>query len=204
MQRTGRRSFVIGSALVLGLGGCFHRGPQASRPARALPIAAPAASAGADTWTSPELGVSLDKPHGTEWQVVTGVISPDGRPLPLVVSHEGSGAQIVVQVSEPVQTPRAMAELLHGKLGEEPTLELGDAGRVDVDSGTDAYGFTFHVDGEANGRVAIIRVGEHLVLVVASWPEDAGERIVHDVDGLVRSVREAAGAIAPAMRPDKA
>jgi hypothetical protein len=143
-----------------------------------------------ETLTAPELGFSLEKPTGEAWVVATDVLSPDGHPIPLVVAHS-SGAQVVVQVSEPVDSPARLAGLLHARLSAEPTLKLGPPRSVEVDAGLAASGFGFKAGADARGRVAIIDVGEHVVLVVASWPTNAGERVVHDIDGLVRSVRAA-------------
>jgi hypothetical protein len=108
------------------------------------------------------------------------------------VAHS-SGAQIVIQVSEPVDSPDRLAGLLHARLTAEPSLKLTMPHPLQVDAGLAACGFGFKADGDADGRVAIIDVGEHVVLVVASWPARAGERVVRDVDALVRSVRAAEG-----------
>lgn len=157
------------------------------------------------TFTSPSLGVELDKPSGEGWALATDVISPQGNAIPVVVAHPASGAQIVMQVSEAMDSPKSLATMLRTKLDEEGSLELGEAKQLKLDHGGDAYGFDFSVDGEAKGRVALIQLGEQIVLVVASWPPDAGARVEKDIDGVVRSVRRPAGGVTPTLlRPDKA
>lgn len=159
----------------------------------------------AETFSSPDLGVELDKPKGDGWALATDVISPQGNPIPVVVAHPASGAQIVMQVSEGLDSPKALATMLRAKLGEEGVIELGEPTELAINNGADAYGFDFSVDGEAKGRVALIQLGEQIVLVVASWPPDAGESVEKDIDGVVRSVRRPASGTTPTMlRPDKA
>lgn len=164
---------------------------------------APAQDAG--TFTSATLGVELDKPAGDGWALATDVISPQGNEIPVVVAHPASGAQIVMQVSEAMDSPKSLATMLRSKLHEEGSLELGEPEQLKLDHGGDAYGFDFSVDGEAKGRVALIQLGEQIVLVVASWPPDAGARVEKDIDGVVKSVRRPAGGATPTLlRPDKA
>ncbi len=151
-----------------------------------------------ETFSSKNLGFALNKPPGDSWAIATNVTSPDGRPIPLVVAHPTSGAQIVVQVSQSVERPKELADLLRQKLQSESTLALGQPQRLSVDSGREAYGFDFQVKGQADGRVAIIDCGDRVVLVVASWPKNAAPGIVRDIDGVVRSVRRA-GDVNPAM-----
>jgi hypothetical protein len=202
------RRMAAGRALSLGLAAaalCGCAGGSAARGHALAPyVLATDASAKPEPWVSDELGVALDKPAGDGWAAATDVVSPDGNAIPLVVAHGASGAQIVVQVSEPVDTPERLAAMLRARLSGEQALELGETRPVKVDSGSEAYGFPFHVEGEANGRVAIIQAGEHVVLIVASWPEDASRRVVDDVDGLVRSVRRSPTAQPATLRPDKA
>jgi hypothetical protein len=155
-------------------------------------------------FSAPELGFEIDKPAGNDWAVATNVVSPEGRPIPVVVAHPQSGAQIVIQVSDPVDTPKTLAFMLRQKLQAEQHLDLGAPSRVNMDSGADAYGFDFAVKGEAKGRVAVISCGDEIILVVASWPVNANGQIVRDIDGVVRSVRTASGTIRTSVRPDKA
>jgi hypothetical protein len=109
-----------------------------------------------------------------------------------------------VQVSEPVERPQALASLLHEKLDEDTALKLGQTRALRIDNGSEAYGFDFAVEGEARGRVAVIEVGEQIVLVVASWPENADPEVVEAIDGMVRSVRMPREADPVMLRPDKA
>lgn len=157
-----------------------------------------------EPFSSPENGFELDQPDGNGWAVATNVTSPEGRPIPVVVAHPESGAQIVVQVSQPDSPPEDLAKMLRMRLVEEMPLEIGDTERIEMESGSEAFGFPFTIQGEANGRVAVIQVGEQIVLLVASWPQNAGGQIVRDIDAVVRSVRLPAGATPTMLRPDKA
>jgi hypothetical protein len=157
-----------------------------------------------DALTSDELGFTVNRPAGDDWAVATNVHSPDGSDIPIVVAHPESGAQIVLQVSERADTPQNLAEMLRSRLAAEPALDLSKPKRLTLDSGADASGFEFHVKGEAHGRVAVIDVGDHVVLVVASWPEDAGDEVVEAIDGVVKSVRQSGGATPAMLPPDKA
>lgn len=154
---------------------------------------------------STEAGFQIDRPANGEWDIATDVLSPEGRPIPVVVAHPISGAQIVVQVSELSEPPEQLAQLLRAKLAEEGFMELSDARRVETDAGADAYGFDFKVEDDALGRVALIEVAGQIVLVVASWPKSADDKLVNDIDTVVRSVRPSGPAADPVMmRPDKA
>lgn len=205
-KRAWKHVFWAATLGALGLAGCAStRAVQASEPAF-VPVAAarPGHLPQGEPFISKDLGFELDKPPGDSWALATNVTSPEGRSIPVVVAHPESGAQIVVQVSEPVETPEKLAKMLRDKLQAEKTLDLGQPGPLKVDSGGEAYGFDFRVKGEAKGRVAIIAVGEHIVLVVASWPENADQTIVKAVDGVVRSVRQSESTTPASMRPDKA
>lgn len=181
--------------------------PVAQQPAprpRIIQAVARQELARGEPFSSPDFGFELDKPAGKDWAVATNVVSPEGRPIPVVVAHPESGAQIVIQVSDPVDSPKTLAFMLRQKLQAEQHLDLGTPARVDMDSGADAYGFSFAVKGEANGRVAVISCGDEIILVVASWPVNANVQIVRDIDGVVRSVRAVSGTIRTSIRPDKA
>jgi hypothetical protein len=155
-------------------------------------------------FSSPDLGFELDKPAGSDWAVATNVTSPEGRAIPVVVAHPDSGAQIVIQVSEPVDSPRLLAGMLREKLNAEQTLALGQPRKLEMNCGSEAYGFEFAIKGEAKGRVAVISTGDQIVLVVASWPEKVDKHVVADIDGVVRSVRTSGATARATIRPDKA
>jgi len=151
-----------------------------------------------------DLGFRMDRPSGDHWAVAKGLTSPDGNEIPVVVAHPATGAQLVVQVAEPMESPRQLAGLLHRRLAGEQLIEMTEPRPVRVDSGEDAYGFDFRVRGEARGRVAIIEAGDRVVLVVASWPERVDHKIVEEIDQVVRSVRGNDDADPVLGRPDKA
>jgi len=192
MQALGRWVAVA----VIGATGCAAG--HAARSSETVPRPAASLVRG-EEWRSEELGFAIDRPESDAWAVATGVLSPDGHPIPLVLAHE-DGAQIVVQATEPVDTPANLAQLLHGRLSGEPMLKLGSPAPLRVASGREASGFRFAAEGDAKGRVAIVDCGGRIVLVVASWPEGGDVRVERDVDAVVRSVRESG---ADAARRDR-
>jgi hypothetical protein len=203
IARFGAFSGVVALSTMLGCAGTPVARFDTPRPRILQAVARQDISHGTP-FSSPDFGFELDKPAGNDWAVATNVVSPEGRPIPVVVAHPESGAQIVIQVSDPVDTPKTLAYMLRQKLQAEQHLDLGTPAKVTMDSGADAYGFDFAVKGEAKGRVAVIACGDQIILVVASWPVNANGQIVRDIDGVVRSVRTVSGTIRTSVRPDKA
>lgn len=210
MGRMGKFSAGRGKAMVssLGLAGAIALLAAGCATSNTATQKTPAKSASTATtkgqpFSSPELGFELDQPESSGWAVATDVTSPEGREIPVVVAHPESGAQIVVQVSQPDTTPESLAHMLKTRLEDELPMDIGDPEPIAMESGDDAYGFPFAIAGEAAGRVAVIKVGNQVVLVVASWPENASSDIVDDVDGVVRSVRMPRNSDPVLLRPDR-
>lgn len=169
----------------------------------ATSVQSTAAGSKGESYSDPALGFELDQPPGEGWALATGVSSPEGRDIPVVVAHPESGAQIVIQVSSPESSPKNLAYMLKTRLEVELPMNISDPEPLAMESGGDAYGFAFVMTGEAAGRVAVIQVGDQMVLVVASWPEDASNDIVSDIDSVVRSVRQPQGEAAKVFRRDR-
>jgi len=68
-----------------------------------------------------------------------------------------------------------------------------------VARGGDAYGFSFSVADEVRGRVAVVRAGSHVALVIASWPMGAPPEVVDDVASMIGSLGPVPGSFAPGV-----
>lgn len=167
-------------------GGLASAAPLAPPPEP--PVGAPAFGSFADT----ELGFALERPTGQGWAVSTGVATPDGLTIPLLVTHKSAGVQIVVQVAETDANPQEMARVLAEHIREEPGIATGTSMKIGNTAGQKAFGFGFRLGGQAAGRVAVVATGERMVLVIASWPAGAAPDVVGQVDRLVESVHATA------------
>src|SRR5207248_915717 len=65
--------------------------------------------------------------------------------------------------------------------------------------GGEAYGFTFSVSDEARGRVAVVRAGEHVALVIASWPMGAPPAVAEDVEAMIGSLGPPPNSLPPGV-----
>jgi hypothetical protein len=210
-RKAGRSWWGVVAALSLSVGCTSSRAAapvgvvsqEETVPVSPVAAARPALGKGVP-FTAPDRGFELDKPPGEAWALATNVTSPEGHPIPVVVAHPESGAQIVIQESDPVESPKNLTTMLREKLQSEASLNLSKPEKLSVDSGAEAYGFNFAVKGEAKGRVAVIGVGDQVVLVVASWPENADKGVVQQIDNVVKSVRSPGNTTKAVMRPDKA
>jgi hypothetical protein len=63
--------------------------------------------------------------------------------------------------------------------------------------GGEAYGFSFTVADEVRGRVAVVPAGNHVALVIASWPLGAPPEVIDDVDAMIGSIGPIPGAMPP-------
>ncbi len=141
------------------------------------------------TYVDHDYGFTLERPTGDGWSISTGVPSPDGFTIPLLVVHKRGGVQIVVQVADTDASPSKMARLLADHIKQDPAIATGSAQQIDNNAGEVAYGFGFRLGEEAAGRVAVVSMGDRMILVIASWPVGADGRLVDQVDRLVMSVR---------------
>lgn len=190
------------AAIAICASACASTRQHTSIPSTA-PAQATAAGTKGESFTDPVLGFELDQPAGDGWALATGVSSPEGRDIPVVVAHPESGAQIVIQVSTPESNPKSLAHMLKTRLEVELPMNISDPEPIAMEFGGDAYGFAFVMSGEAAGRVAVIQLGEQMILVVASWPEDASTDIVSDIDAVVKSVRQPQGEAAKVFRRER-
>src|SRR5206468_2473787 len=81
-------------------------------------------------------------------------------------------------------------------LQAEQGVHVEDVSRLPARGG-EAYGFTFSVSDEARGRVAVVKSGEHVALVIASWPMGAPPAVAEDVEAMIGSLGPPPDALPP-------
>ena len=138
-------------------------------------------------WIDPQDAFALERPEGERWSFRAGAQGPDGVTLPLLAVSPESGAEVIVQAAERVSSMRGLAQALADKLSDEEGLHTGDIEKVGARGG-EAYGFRFTVASAARGRVAVVRAGAHVALVIASWPVDAPQSVEEDVASMIESL----------------
>jgi hypothetical protein len=147
-------------------------------------------------WQDKEGAFALERPDGERWSFQGGVRGPDGGTLPLLALSEDSGAQLIVQNADGLTNVKALASLLAEHLNEEQRVRVDVIERV-LARGGEAYAFSFTVADEARGRVAVVRAGDHLALVIASWPLGAPPSVSEDVEEMIGSLGPVPGALPP-------
>ena len=141
---------------------------------------------------------ALQRPGNERWMFRSGVRGPDGEPVPLLASSEETGAQLVVQSADGITDLKLLARMLSENLSAEQRVHVEDVEKV-LTRGGEAYGFNFSVADEVRGRVAVVRAGDHVALVIASWPMGAPPEVVDDVDQMIGSLGPVPGALPPGV-----
>ena len=145
-------------------------------------------------WTDQTGAFSLERPTGDRWSFRGDARGPDGETLPLLAQSVESGAQLIVQNADGVASLRTLARMLADHLGTESGVHVQELEKI-VSRGGEAYGFFFTVTDEARGRVAVVRAGDHVALVIASWPMGAPPTVLDDVDAMIGSLGPVPGAV---------
>ena len=149
-------------------------------------------------WTEQSGAFSIERPDGDRWSFRGDARGPDGERLPLLARAPEAGAQLIVQNADGVSSLRQLARLLADHLQTEQGVRVEDVSRVAARGG-EAYGFTFSVSDEARGRVAVVRAGEHVALVIASWPMGAPPGVAEDVEAMIGSLGPPSDALPPGV-----
>lgn len=147
-------------------------------------------------WQDKQGAFALERPDGERWSFQGGVRGPDGGLLPLLALSEDSGAQLIVQNADGMNNVRALTRLLAEHLTEEQRVHVDHIERV-LARGGEAYAFSFTVADEARGRVAVVKAGEHVALVIASWPLGSPPTVSEDVEEMIGSLGPVPGALPP-------
>lgn len=141
---------------------------------------------------------SLERPSSERWMLRSGVRGPDGEPVPLLAVSQESGAQVVVQSADGIHDLRMLARMLMENLSNESQVHVEDIERV-LARGGEAYGFSFTVADETRGRVAVVRAGDHVALVIASWPMGAPPAVAEDVEAMIGSLGPPPNSLPPGV-----
>ena len=152
------------------------RAAKAQRGERASPL-----------WEDREGAFALARPDGGRWAFRSGVEGPDGKPVPLLARSQESGAQVVVQSTDVVGDLRRLARMLSENLANEDRVHVEEIEEV-LARGGEAYAFGFSVADQVRGRVAVVRTGAHVALVIASWPFGASVDVSDDIAAMIGSL----------------
>jgi hypothetical protein len=143
-------------------------------------------------WSDQAGAFALERPTGDRWSFRSDARGPDGESLPLLAQSVESGAQLIIQRADGVTSLRALTRLLADHLGTEAGVRVQEIERV-MSRGGEAYGFAFTLSDEARGRVAVVKAGEHVALVIASWPMGASPTVADDIEEMIGTLGPAPG-----------
>jgi hypothetical protein len=149
-------------------------------------------------WTEQSGAFSIERPDGDRWSFRGNAPGPGGERLPLLARAPEVGAQLIVQNADGVSSLRQLARLLADHLQSEQGVHVEDVSKLPARGG-EAYGFAFSVSDEARGRIAVVQAGEHVALVIASWPMGAPPVVAEDVETMIGSLGPPPDAIAPGV-----
>ena len=149
-------------------------------------------------WEDGDGQFALARPEGGRWTFQSKVRGPDGQLVPLFAHAQDSGAQLVVQSADGITDLKLLTRMLNANLGKQETVRVETIERL-LARGGDAFGFKFTVADETRGRVAVVRTGEHIALVIASWPFGASAQVVDDVEAMIGSLGPVPGTLAPGV-----
>ncbi|HZI09976.1 MAG TPA: hypothetical protein VE153_06240 [Myxococcus sp.] len=131
--------------------------------------------------------------------------TPEGLAIPVILRHQTSGAQVVLQVVPTDWSPTQIAERLTEGLRAQPGFITTDPEPIPLSE--TAVGFDLSVGEEVRGRVAV-REGQpgRVLMMLATWPARAPEGVAQSVDALIEGVRPlpGPGLRAPALMPRQA
>lgn len=183
------RRVLWAAVAVFSLGACSHANSSAAGHGYA------GAQAGADdraglVYTDPALGFEISRPKDDAWHFTPGEggSAEDSVAVPVVISHKGTGAQVVVQVAPAVATPAQFARRLTSGLRARPGFTTTEIEPVAIADG--AVGFAFTMGDQVAGKVAVVggNAGKVYVLL-ATWPQDAPPAVIAGVDEILRSLK---------------
>ncbi|MFP2908017.1 hypothetical protein ACLESD_23800 [Pyxidicoccus sp. 3LFB2] len=104
-----------------------------------------------------DLGFEIIRPTA-DWQLdETNERTPEGLSIPVILRHQASGAQVVLQVAPAVASPTQFAERLTEGLRQQPGFTTTDPAPIPLSE--NAVGFDFTVGDSVLGRVAVREAG---------------------------------------------
>lgn len=143
------------------------------------------------------LGFAIERPDGEAWQFTQGGTAPEGIVVPVVVLHEDSGAQVVVQVAPGIASSEEFAGRLAMGLQSKPGFAIGDL----AEGADGSAGFEFALSDLVQGRVRVHDgTGGQVFVLLGTWPANAPAVVVRDVDAIMASLKPLV-VTGPAARP---
>ncbi len=139
-----------------------------------------------------DLGFEIIRPTA-DWQLdETNERTPEGLSIPVILRHNTSGAQVVLQVAPAVASPTQFAERLTEGLRQQPGFTTTDPAPIPLSE--NAVGFDFTVGDAVLGRVAV-REGRpgRVLMMLATWPAESPDGVTQSVDALIQGVRPLPG-----------
>jgi hypothetical protein len=159
-------------------------GCASSKPASAR-IGAEGARATSHRFVDDDLGFAIERPDGEAWQFTQGSSAPDGIIVPVVVLHEDSGAQVVVQVAPGIASSEEFAGRLAMGLQSKPGFRIG--GLTETPDG--GAGFEFALSDLVEGRVRVHEgTSGQVFVLLGTWPTSAPDGVVRDIDRIMGSL----------------
>jgi|SRR4051812_47687157 hypothetical protein len=180
--------WVVAAGLILA--GCASAPAKPDAKQKSASAKAPA-TGDALRFVDASLGFEISRPDDS-WSFEQGGEAPPGLAMPVVISHKGSGAQVVVQVAPDVAPPDDFAQRLAVGLQSKPgfsttTPEMNEDGRAS---------FLFKLGDEVFGKVNVVGAPQRLFVLLATWPADAPQDVVQDIDGILHSLQTTQGVAA--------
>ncbi|AKQ65012.1 putative lipoprotein [Myxococcus hansupus] len=147
-----------------------------------------------------DLGFEIVRPTA-DWQLdETNERTPEGLAIPVILRHNISGAQVVLQVAPAVASPTQFAERLTEGLRQHPGFTTSDPAPIPLSD--NAVGFDFQVGEGVHGKVAV-RDGSpgRVLMMLATWPAQAAADVPRSVDALIQGVRPLSGPATASRTP---
>jgi hypothetical protein len=138
-------------------------------------------------WEDSDGQFAIKRPDGNRWSFQSKARGPDGQAVPLFASAPDSGAQLVVQSADGIKDLKILTEMLNDNLSKQEKVNVESIEPL-LARGGDAFGFRFSVAQETRGRVAVVRTGQHIALVIASWPFGTSPEVVDEVEAMIGSL----------------
>ena len=197
----GAVGLLVVSGCASGRGAVAERGTGGSGPGdERAALEAPAARKYVDA----EFGFEI-APMESGWVMdTTGVRTPEGLAIPVVMRHDGLGAQVVLQVAPAVASPTQFAERLTLGLRSQPGFTTSDP--EPLPDSESAVGFRFAMGDAVEGRV-MVQEGSpgHIFLFMGTWPAGSPEGTAEQVGAVFKRVHVLPEAKAQALpRPPPA
>ncbi|QDE98783.1 hypothetical protein [Myxococcus xanthus] len=169
-----------------------HEGTGGSGPAPSAEAASEDGRSTTRRYVDEDLGFEIIRPTA-DWQLdETNERTPEGLAIPVILRHNVSGAQVVLQVAPAVASPTQFAERLTEGLRQHPGFTTTDPEPIPLSD--TAVGFDFQVGDGVHGKVAVREgIPGRVLMMLATWPAQAAADVPQSVDALIQGVRPLVG-----------